>query len=405
MQMIEVKKRPLLTGYNLGSEEDRIIANLLCLVVKAWMEEIRTMVMVAARAGMRADELDNQEYSKWRMSMDSFRTRPWILVEASLPELIVLLIPHREQQREGLPGLLEKTGPANITAIEVATMLVMSGKAKGALPRDLPIVARSRVPGMMKLLLATKTMVTTTTENTIRVLAWCIGTYFGMTYMPRQAGGRLGAGVWRHIQSGGATSSLTDREAIIGVEPEVEGAEASLAGNRGRVWHLETTRYWPNAMWKIVDHTVPPAETEFNSGEGPYPFMDRCKRWAMAKYDPKVGVFPLAVFIAKMVSALAPNVYSRPDVLKLMVEEEAASEPQVREALLNSDWIEKKKKGGKSTEAVFSSWFIFVVCAMHPDSPLRRERLDVSKTMNNEAEDGGQSWTTRACELMTMSEA
>jgi hypothetical protein len=71
-----------------------------------------------------------------------------------------------------------------------------------------------------------------------------------------------------------------------------------------------------------------------------------------------------------------------------MVEEEAASKLQVHEALLNLDWIKKKKKGGKSTEAVFSSWFIFVVCAMHPDSPLQREQLDESTTMNNEAEDG-----------------
>jgi hypothetical protein len=119
------------------------------------------------------------------MLMDLFQMQPWILAEAGLPELIALLIPYWEQQREGLPGLLGRTGPANITVIEVATMLVMSGKAKWALPRDLPIVARSRVPGMMKMLLATKTMVTTTMENMIWVLVWCIGTYFGKMYMPR----------------------------------------------------------------------------------------------------------------------------------------------------------------------------------------------------------------------------
>jgi hypothetical protein len=87
--------------------------------------------------------------------------------------------------------------------------------------------------------------------------------------------------------SGGMTTHPEWGSDIIS-ETKVEGAEASLPGNYGRVWHPERTGYWPNAMWKIVDHTVLLAEMKFNLGEGPYLVMNQCKWWAMAKYNPNL---------------------------------------------------------------------------------------------------------------------
>jgi hypothetical protein len=400
IQMIEIKQTALY-GCELNPEPLRVAANLLSQVCLVWLEEIREMVMKHAKETVRPGAMENREYAKWKSAMEDFRTRRYILTKPTLAELMILLVPNPSERRHGLDGLSE--GGEGITARDLAIQLIKSGQTKPP-PRVSPIVPRSRVPTMMSLVGATKAIIQLTPDEVVRVMTWCMMDHYRVAYIPQIRGTRLTVTSWRLVQGGGVRRRVEVEEALE-VEPETEAADAVFENNRGVEWSIEGREYWPNQMWKIGEHRVALEETKGSGGEGAYAFMDKCTTWARDNYDPEEGLFPLAVLIAKMVSTMVPYIYSMPNAMKLATAAGVKSEAGYHLVMLESEWIMKKKGGGKTEGVIFVFWYVVLVSMMHPDSPLRKERLDQHKSMNDPKADGTTSWSQRACKRECLSVA